>query len=64
MADQEDVNRILNNLKGQGDGPKIKVWMLENECPLCSYKLGLDELRKEFRDMSVGCVQGRCDDDC
>ena len=50
-ADQEDVNRILNNLISQGNHLEVRNWLMVNWCWKCFYKSSIDELRKEFESV-------------
>ena len=47
-ADQEDVNRILDNLISQGNGEEVYGWLCLNWCWKCHYKDSIDKLLKEY----------------
>lgn len=46
MMDQEDVNRVLDNLVSQGDGEKLEKWMMVNMCWKCYQRKYLNEEKR------------------
>ena len=49
--DSEDVNRILDNLLGQGNGEEISLWVWDHMCVRCEYRMKFEEIKKALNKL-------------